>query len=117
MARESAKERGIRQAEGVVGFGPKGSTVHFELADMIAYELGKHVENTIYQYGCPTRWPMRQFLNGIFMANVFGDRNTAIPAEGGQMTIFRYGSLRNIASNGAIKLVAREMPTSKVIEI
>jgi hypothetical protein len=83
---------------------------------MVAYELRKHVENAIYRLGRPTRWPMRQFLNGFLMVNIFDDSKSEIPTEGGHMAIFRHGSLGSIASNGAIKLATQGARAGDAIE-
>jgi hypothetical protein len=39
--------------------GGKRTSVHFQLADLIAYEIRKHVENAINKQERPTRWPMK----------------------------------------------------------
>jgi hypothetical protein len=74
---------------------------------MIAYELRKHVENSIFNEGRPTRWPMKQFLKMIFMANVFHNSGVSIPTEEDGFAMFRSGSLTE-HPDGKIVLVAQE---------
>jgi hypothetical protein len=56
MAREAAKEWAGNYENGVIGFGNKQTSVHFQVADLIAYEIRKHVENAIYKQGGPLTW-------------------------------------------------------------
>jgi hypothetical protein len=78
-------------AHAVIGWAHKGP-FQLELADLIAYELRKHVENAIFEQGRPTRWPMKQlFKKGLFV-NVFDRSRTQIPTEG-SVALFRCGYL------------------------
>ena len=90
IAQEARKESAAAYSNGIIGFGSKQSTVHFQVADLIAYELRKHVENALYKQGRPTRWPMRQFLKGMMMVNVFTNTSIDVPTEGG-FAVFRFG--------------------------
>jgi hypothetical protein len=53
MAREAAKERewAGRYENGIIGFGSKRTSVHFQLADLIAYEIRKHCRKRDLQTG------------------------------------------------------------------
>jgi hypothetical protein len=119
LARHTAKEKDwpVRYENGLIGFGSKQSSVHFQLADLIAYEIRKHAENAIYKQGRPTRWPMKQFLKGLMVVNIFDDANTKIPVDGG-LAMFRNASIAEIASNSPlefapIQFVAQENPPPK----
>lgn len=63
LTQERERELGVKGPDGVIGWGSKQTSVHFQLADLVAYELRKHVENAVFRGGRPTRWPMRQLLN------------------------------------------------------
>ena len=114
MAREAAEERewAGRYKNGIIGFGSKRTSVHFQLADLIAYEIRKHVENAIYKQGRPTRWPMRQFLKGFMIVNVFDNANTRIPVENG-VAMFRNASLADMEANRLITFAAQRPPSQK----
>jgi hypothetical protein len=102
MSRASARRRGIRRSEGIIGWGTKATTVHFQVADFIAYELRKHIENAIYKQGRPTRWPMKQFLKTVFVTNVYDDTKTVIPVDGEQHTLFRRAALAELQPDGKV---------------
>ena len=57
LAQERDQARGVKRSDGIIGWGNKQSSVHFQVADLIAYELRKHVENAVFCGGRPTRWP------------------------------------------------------------
>lgn len=106
MAREAAKEWAGAYKSGIIGFGGKHSTVHFQVADLIAYEIRKHVENAVYKQGRATRWPMKQLLKCMMMVNVFDQSGTEIPTEGG-FAMFRTGAFTDMKRGGAIKFIAQ----------
>lgn len=106
MASKAAKEWAGAYQHGIIGFGSKQTTVHFQLADLIAYEIRKHVENAIYKQGRPTRWPMKQLLKGMMTVNLFDNSGTEIPIEGG-FAMFRSGSLAEMGKGGPIKFLAQ----------
>jgi hypothetical protein len=108
LAQDKGRPNAQGRTQGVIGWGSKHSCVHFQLADMIAYELRKHVENSIFNEGRPTRWPMRQFLKMIFMANVFHNSGVTIPTDEDGFAFFRSGSLTEAQPDGKILLVAPE---------
>jgi hypothetical protein len=115
MARQAAKERewAAPYQNGIIGFGSKRSSVHFQAADLIAYEIRKHVENAIYKQGRPTRWPMKQFLKGFMVVNTFDNANTKIPVESGGFAVFRNAPLTDIAPDQPITFVAQGYPSQK----
>jgi hypothetical protein len=102
LAGEHDRKRGVKRPTGIIGWGGKASSVHFQLADLVAYELRKHVENAIFSGGRPTRWPMRQLLKRVFVANVFDDSKTPIPMEVGGFALFRSASLADIDESGRV---------------
>jgi hypothetical protein len=101
-------ERGEKRQrlDGIIGWGTKQTSVHFQLADLIAYELRKHVENSVFQGGRPTRWPMRQLLKKPFTVNLLDDSQTVIPTEGG-FGLFRNASLADVDDTGRIRFNAQ----------
>ena len=110
LAQESAEVPGSRRAVGIVGWGTKGSSVHFQLADLVAYELRKHVENSVFRQGRPTRWPMKRLLKTVFVANIFTGSDTSVCMDEGQFVMFRHGSLADMRAGDVVRLVARPKP-------
>jgi hypothetical protein len=108
LVHERDREKGINRASGIIGWGTKKTSVHFQLADLIAYELRKHVENSVFSEGRPTRWPMRQLLKKVFVVNVFDDSRTAIPTDGSTFALFRNASLGDVDENGRIRFNPRQ---------
>jgi len=110
LARERDLERGVKRQrlDGIIGWGTKQTSVHFQLADLIAYELRKHVENAVFGGGRPTRWPMKQLLKKPFVVNVLDDSQTVIPTEGGGgFALFRSASLADVDEGGRVRFNAQ----------
>jgi hypothetical protein len=74
---------------GLLGYAGKHTCVKLHLADLIAYELRKHVENCFFDPGRPTRWPMKRLLARPFLANVFDNQGRLVRTEGSDMAVFR----------------------------
>ena len=110
LAHERRKERGVKGPDGIIGWGSKDSSLHFQLAYLIAYELRKHVENAVFHEGRPTRWPMQQLLKKIFQVNVFDNSKTEIPTEGNKTALFRSAALADVGDGGRIKFSALSTP-------
>jgi hypothetical protein len=110
MAHERRKERGVKGPVGIIGWGSKDSSVHYQFADLIAYELRKHVENAVFNEGRPTRWPMQQLLKKIFVVNVFDNSKTLIPTEGNKSAVFRGAGLADVGDGGRITFSAPSVP-------
>jgi hypothetical protein len=85
------------------------------LADLIAYELRKHVENCFFDNKRPTRWPMKRLMRRPFLVNVFDEQGRSIPTEGSDMAVFRNADTRELNSGGGVVLgrnfIARENET------
>jgi hypothetical protein len=107
LERERAREHGVKRLDGIIGWGAKQTSVHFQLADLIAYELRKHVENAVFRGGRPTRWPMKQLLKKPFVVNVLDDSQTVIPTEVGGFALFRNASLADVDDGGRIQFNAQ----------
>jgi hypothetical protein len=54
----------------VVAFASKRETVPLQIADLMAYECYKHLDNRLFHSERPTRWPLRQ-LEGKFSGKYF----------------------------------------------
>jgi hypothetical protein len=108
LAHERDRERGMNRPTGIIGWGGKKTSVHFQLADLIAYELRKHVENAVFNEGRPTRWPMRQLLKKVFVVNILDDSRTQIPVDGNKSVLFRSASLGDVGENGRIRFNAQQ---------
>lgn len=102
LARERDRQRGVKGLDGIIGWGTKHTSLHFQLADLIAYELRKHVENAVFRGGRPTRWPMSQLLKKPFVVNVLDDSQTTIPRDGSGFALFRTASLADVDESGRI---------------
>lgn len=107
LARERDRKRGVKRLDGIIGWGTKYTSVHFQLADLIAYELRKHVENAVFRGGRPTRWPMKQLLKKPFVVNVLDDSQTVIPAEPGGFALS--ASLADVDEGGRIRFNAQDL--------
>lgn len=106
----------LMPTRGIIGWGSKESCVHFQLADMIAYELRKHVENSLFRLGRSTRWPMKQFLKMMFVANVFDDSGLPITTENEPCAAFRTGSLHDVGEDGTVRLSASAKESTEIKE-
>jgi hypothetical protein len=84
--------------------------VHLQFADLIAYELRKHIENAVFHEGRPTRWPVQQLLKKVFFVNVFDDSKTQIPTEGSETVLFRNAALTDVGDGGQITFSAPSTP-------
>ena len=88
----------------LLGYATKRACVKLHLADLIAYELRKHVENCFFDPNRPTRWPMKQLLRRPFWVNVFDEQGRSIPTEGSDMAIFRSADTRELNGGGRVVL-------------
>lgn len=109
LAHETDRKRGISRRAGIVGWGSKKTSVHFQLADLVAYELRKHVENAVFSEGRQTRWPMQQLLKKAFIVNILDDSRTPIPTDGNKFALFRTASLGDVDENGRIRFNAPQV--------
>jgi hypothetical protein len=109
LAHDRDRELGVKRQrlDGIIGWGTKQTSVHFQLADLIAYELRKHVENAVFRGGRPTRWPMKQLLKKPFVVNVLDDSRTVIPTEYGGFALFRSASLADVDEGARIRFNAQ----------
>lgn len=107
QAEERDRRRGEKRLSGVIGWGTKHACVHFQLADLIAYELRKHIENAVFREGRATRWPMRQLLKRPFFVNVLDNSQTEIPVEGSSFAVFRTASLADVDEQGRVRFTAQ----------
>lgn len=103
LAQETAQEQGLQRPIGIVGWGDKRSSIHLQVADLIAYEVRKHVENAIFNGGRPTRWPMKQLLKNMFMMSTFDNSRTSIPIEGSETAYVKTAALHGMDENGRIR--------------
>jgi hypothetical protein len=87
----------------LLGYATKKS-VKAHVADLVAYELRKHVENSIFDPERPIRWPMRQLLARPFIANVFDVRGRAIKTDKAEFAIFRNVDTAQLDRGGKILL-------------
>jgi hypothetical protein len=110
LAHERRKEQGVKGPDGMIGWGNKEGSVHYQFADLIAYELRKHIENAVFHEGRPTRWPMQQLLKKIFQVNVFDNSKTEIPTEGNKTALFRSAALADVGDGGRITFSALSTP-------
>jgi hypothetical protein len=111
LVHERDRQRGLKRFDGIIGWGTKYTSVHFQLADLIAYELRKHVENAVFRGGRPTRWPMKQLLKKPFVVNVLDDSQTEIPTEAGGFALFRTACLADVDERGRIRFNAQGLST------
>lgn len=107
LARERHRQRSTRHLDGIIGWGTKHASVNFQFADLIAYELRKHVENAVFRGERPTRWPMKQLLKNPFTVNVLDDSQTVIPTEPGGFALFRSASSADFDESGRVKFNAQ----------
>lgn len=107
LAHDRDRERDVKRLDGIIGWGTKHASVHFQFADLIAYELRKHVENAVFRGGRPTRWPMKQLLKQPFVVNVLDDSQTIIPTEGKSFALFRSASLADVGEDGRVRFTAQ----------
>jgi hypothetical protein len=112
LARERDQRRGVKRLEGIIGWGTKHTSVHFQVADLIAYERRKHIENAVFRGGRPTRWPMKQLLKMPFVVNVLDDSKTVIPKEESSFALFRTASLTDVDESGRIRFNAQGLSNS-----
>lgn len=108
LTHEKVRSHALMKTRGIIGWGSKQSCVHFQLADMVAYELRKHIENSLFGLGRPTRWPMKRFMKMIFIANIFDRSGVPIQTEEDGFAKFRRGSLTEIRKDGGLTLTTPE---------
>lgn len=89
---------------GLLGFASKQACVKVQLADLIAYELRKHVENCLFDSKRPTRWPMQQLLKRPFIANCFDTHGRSIRTDNAQMAVFRNANTKEFDNRGKVLL-------------
>jgi hypothetical protein len=106
LTHEQVSSRAVSRTRGVIGWGSKQSCVHFQLADLVAYELRKHVENSLFGLGRPTRWPMKRFMKMMFTINIFDDSDVTIEHDEEDLATFRKGSLLEAGKDGKVTLTA-----------
>lgn len=99
---------------GVLCVATKQACVKLHLADLIAYELRKHIENCFFDPGRPTRWPMRQLLKRPFIASCFDRRGRPIRTESSNMAFFRNTDTSDLDRAG--KIVFRPNLQNQAIE-
>jgi hypothetical protein len=97
LEREAFAER-IR----IFGYATKQSCVKVYLADLIAYELRKHVENCLFDPNRPTRWPMKQLLKRPYLANVFDQQDRSLKIGPSGMVVFRNVDTAQLNRGGKI---------------
>ena len=72
----------------------KVDIIQLQIADLVAYEARKHIENSIYNPQVPIRWPMQQ-LSRHPMAFRYLDFTGMVPdLTGGEFTVFSRLSFR-----------------------
>jgi len=101
---------------GLLGFASKQASVKLHLADLIAYELRKHVENCFFDPGRPTRWPMQQLLKRPFVANCFDTKGRSIRNENSEMAFFRNADTSQLNQRGKILLGRNLLENERKIE-
>lgn len=55
---------------GTITSGSMGDVIQLQLADLVAFEIRKMVENAIYYPEIPPRWPMKRIQEKPFLCNV-----------------------------------------------
>jgi len=74
---------------GTITSGSTTDVLQLQVADLVAYELRKIVENGIYHPDIPTRWPMKKLQERPFLFNVM-DFTGRVPAlDAGKLGVFR----------------------------
>jgi hypothetical protein len=94
----------------MVGFAGKNAAPELQLADLVAYEVRKHIENSFFDPSRPTRWPMRRLTQILGISvNVFDERGRWIKAENVTHGVFRSAQTSLLEKNQPIKLVPQTM--------
>lgn len=63
--------------------------IQLQVADLVAYEIRKLVENAIYHPDVPTRWPMRKLQEIPLILNYLDFTGRVPDLEGGPFSMFR----------------------------
>lgn len=63
--------------------------IQLQIADLVAYEIRKLVENAIYHPEIPTRWPMRKLQETPLILNYLDFTGRVPDLEGGAFSFFR----------------------------
>jgi hypothetical protein len=66
-----------------------GDVLQLQMADLVAFEIRKLVENGIYYPNIPTRWPMRRLQERPFMCNVMDFTGRVPKLESGPFGVIR----------------------------
>jgi len=74
---------------GTITSGSMADVIQLQLADLIAFEIRKLIENAIYHPEIPTRWPMKRFQEKPFMCNVVDFTGRLPVLEHGELSMIR----------------------------
>lgn len=86
-----AEQSSYKDRLGSFTLASKTDIIQLQLADLVAYECKKLVENTIYQPSRATRWPMQQLQRRPFVCNYLDLSGRAM---GDQVAVNEYTLLR-----------------------
>jgi hypothetical protein len=89
---------------GLLAFANKRTCVKVQLADLVAYELRRHVENCLFNRDRPTRWSMQQLLKRLLWANCFDTHGRTIRTDNSQMAFFRNADTKELDEGGKVLL-------------
>ncbi len=88
-----AKRASYGKRLGTIAFGKKEDLVQLQIADLVAYEVRKLVENALYNPQIGVRWPLRRLQERPFVCNYFDLTGDAPTFAGTAFTVFRRSRL------------------------
>ncbi|MDQ1611415.1 MAG: hypothetical protein QOG00_1346 [Pyrinomonadaceae bacterium] len=77
--------------------------IQLQVADLVAYEIRKLVENAIYHPEIRTRWPMRKFQEMLLLLNYLDFTGRVPDLEGGALSMFRRSTF--VINGGEVGMV------------
>ena len=73
--------------------GSNTDIVQLQVADLVAYEIRKHIENAIYNPDIPVRWPMRK-IQEMFFSCTYMDFTGRVPEiAGGAFSVIKRSTI------------------------
>jgi hypothetical protein len=102
---------------GMLAFARKQASIHLQVADLIAYEMRKHVENCLFDPARPTRWPMLQLQKRPMILDCFDSQGRPIKIDSPSMFIVRTGNLAQAEQGGKITLGANSAETPDIKDL